>query len=1043
MTPQPGAMLQYDIDELLNLRIPDETLLDNLLAAQAAEHVIPADDVVSHWKDSRAAVEAARERLADAQLAVRGAAALEDGDALHIAATARNEARTACLELLNHALEMHEDLGAEAQRDRLQDEATRLAEEAARDAPSALGPALTRRMRRKHVTEMLLPELDAWTSCVSGFQEERDALQLHAAGEAPSMEGVRCLETALKQAKKTLRKADFDLKDAMAEGEDLAAAQASVRSARRAVQAAERALHRARTELASVASVHFPEMLVREALLRIGSASSAVDGEDEVGARLVERELAHYDKEARTISVAGARHKVWKATYDGEPCVLKEYELDDKAEWKALAKEVKLLGQLGANCPYIADVQAVFLQPEPYVAYVQLPYYNGGDLMHWLGANSSAELWRRKALLGQLCEALRHVHAHGVAHGDVKLENVLVAVEGEHATAHLADFESAHAQRTGTATHSLSTSSGGGSAFTELYVAPEILQASKEGRAADAKPTAAGDMFSYGVCCLFACCMPATFAEKEQQFRRFAIDDDRQLAAWSRDAAKLADDDLPSLLEDLLASADLRRSAAQTLLHPFHNAAAALEASKQARASAAALSHEAAQQMAAAKRKEEQNQRDAARREAELRRKQVEQEEELEAALRRNEELAERKRQDILRQERAVQTQKEAVCAQEAAVAAAERQAAEKVNQAEEDRKAAADEVARQKAKADKMRQDAQRDKAKVDTEVRQKKAELEAQKAQVEEEKKKLAKLQSEKRAMPSYWEKSLASKAKDGFALLALDRGRDGATWKALERLLSTDAAKLKQSGADRRGTRHDRLQLACAWRLEHPPMWERYMSGQQQVLRDLRLLEKAHVRAVGGLPVATARAAGGLPGQLRADVNEAMLMHGTNPGVLLSVLSTGPNERFSGTNAGTAYGDGTYLAEDAGKNDQYVGVDERYDGSSELHKRLYGHGVTHPGKVYYLLVCRVALGRHVRTQQAGRGATSMDDHTPVFPISFRELAAVPNVTPPVHYHALLADVVDKGARYREVIVFHSELIYPEYVLAYQRFDGGSGPL
>ena len=97
----------------------------------------------------------------------------------------------------------------------------------------------------------------------------------------------------------------------------------------------------------------------------------------------------------------------------------------------------------------------------------------------------------------------------------------------------------------------------------------------------------------------------------------------------------------------------------------------------------------------------------------------------------------------------------------------------------------------------------------------------------------------------------------------------------------------------------------------------------------------------------------------------------------------------------------------------------------------------------KVYYLLVCRVALGHHVRTKAAGRAATSADDGRPVFPISFRELAAVPDVTPPVHYHALLADVLDVGARYREVIVFHSELIYPEYVLAYQRFEGARGPL
>ena len=53
------------------------------------------------------------------------------------------------------------------------------------------------------------------------------------------------------------------------------------------------------------------------------------------------------------------------------------------------------------------------------------------------------------------------------------------------------------------------------------------------------------------------------------------------------------------------------------------------------------------------------------------------------------------------------------------------------------------------------------------------------------------------------------------------------------------------------------------------------------------------------------------------------------------------------------------------------------------------------------------------------------------------------MPNVTPPVHYHALLADVLGVGGRYREAIVFHSELIYPEYVLAYQRFEGARGPL
>ena len=65
-------------------------------------------------------------------------------------------------------------------------------------------------------------------------------------------------------------------------------------------------------------------------------------------------------------------------------------------------------------------------------------------------------------------------------------------------------------------------------------------------------------------------------------------------------------------------------------------------------------------------------------------------------------------------------------------------------------------------------------------------------------------------------------------------------------------------------------------------------------------------------------------------------------------------------------------------------------------------------------------------------------------VFPISFRELDTVAGVSPPVHHHSLLApDPTPSQVRYREFIVFHSEYIYPEYLLAYQRYEGGRGPM
>ena len=89
--------------------------------------------------------------------------------------------------------------------------------------------------------------------------------------------------------------------------------------------------------------------------------------------------------------------------------------------------------------------------------------------------------------------------------------------------------------------------------------------------------------------------------------------------------------------------------------------------------------------------------------------------------------------------------------------------------------------------------------------------------------------------------------------------------------------------------------------------------------------------------------------------SEANEQLLLHGTPPQHLFSLLSTGLNERFSGSNAGTIFGDGIYLAEEVTKSDQYVEVDAVYDKKSDLHKRLYpetDEGATHPGDVYYVL-------------------------------------------------------------------------------------------
>ena len=60
--------------------------------------------------------------------------------------------------------------------------------------------------------------------------------------------------------------------------------------------------------------------------------------------------------------------------------------------------------------------------------------------------------------------------------------------------------------------------------------------------------------------------------------------------------------------------------------------------------------------------------------------------------------------------------------------------------------------------------------------------------------------------------------------------------------------------------------------------------------------------------GLPPQTAAAARGLPASLDSRANESILLHGTSDGVLLNIIRGGMNERFAGSSAGTAFGEGT---------------------------------------------------------------------------------------------------------------------------------------
>ena len=141
---------------------------------------------------------------------------------------------------------------------------------------------------------------------------------------------------------------------------------------------------------------------------------------------------------------------------------------DPELRAERIRREASLAARF--NVPSIVPVLDVFPERDVMV----MPYYPGGSLKGLLGKGPlpAAQALR---LVADVADALALVHAHGVAHLDVKPSNVLM--DGMQPV--LTDFGAAGAQEMGQA------------AGTPPYMAPEILQLSR----ADAR----SDLYALGV----------------------------------------------------------------------------------------------------------------------------------------------------------------------------------------------------------------------------------------------------------------------------------------------------------------------------------------------------------------------------------------------------------------------------------------------------------------------------------------------------------------------------------------------------------------
>eukprot|EP00928_Gymnodinium_smaydae_P030338 TRINITY_DN22597_c0_g1_i1.p1 TRINITY_DN22597_c0_g1~~TRINITY_DN22597_c0_g1_i1.p1 ORF type:complete len:953 (-),score=115.99 TRINITY_DN22597_c0_g1_i1:122-2908(-) len=214
-------------------------------------------------------------------------------------------------------------------------------------------------------------------------------------------------------------------------------------------------------------------------------------------------------------------------------------------------------------------------------------------------------------------------------------------------------------------------------------------------------------------------------------------------------------------------------------------------------------------------------------------------------------------------------------------------------------------------------------------------------------------------------------------------------------------------------RRGTR-DRVKngiprayrVVNVFRNENSWLWKRYYVARGTIissLEDAALLDELGPPELYTLRSGTALEAqhgsDGVTDQLQKRCNEWYAFHGTSSDAAKLICSSGFKMSFAGSHAGTLYGKGTYFAESVTKSDEY---------SSESSK----------SGTCVLLLCRVLGGRVKYTAERKPDP--------------EELVSACIEGP---FDSVMGDREKCKGTFREICVFDSEGLYPEFIIEYKR--------
>jgi len=233
------------------------------------------------------------------------------------------------------------------------------------------------------------------------------------------------------------------------------------------------------------------------------------------------------------------------------------------------------------------------------------------------------------------------------------------------------------------------------------------------------------------------------------------------------------------------------------------------------------------------------------------------------------------------------------------------------------------------------------------------------------------------------------------------------DGATYIAKEGLFPVGEATRKRiqdlvdvtwkdlTTRDRDFSKVHRFEVVQALENVQHAKRERYNDAREKVALH-------YVKRLGDIKTVTETWEESLQEARKVEANEFFLFHGTKPEAALSICASDFRTDLSGSNKGSLYGPGIYLAESSSKADEYA-----MDDIDGLYKGLYA-----------MLLCRTTLGNPFVTTENTPSISDLD----------HQMRAD-------DHHSILGDREALKGTFREFIVREVAQVFPAYVIIYRR--------